>query len=67
MMVGKASEILEGQRITAELVAQAADAAYELARPVDNIGSDAFYRRKMVRVLTRRAIGKALSGWRGNQ
>lgn len=60
MMVGKASEILEGQRITEELVAQAADAAYEVARPVDNIGSDASYRRKMVRVLTRRAIKNAL-------
>jgi len=59
MVVEQASEILEGQRITGELVAQAADAAYEVARPVDNIGSDASYRRKMVRVLTRRAIRNA--------
>ncbi len=59
IMVEGASEILEEQRINEELVAQAADAAYEAARPVDNIGSNASYRRKMVRVLTRRAIGNA--------
>jgi 4-hydroxybenzoyl-CoA reductase subunit beta len=59
MMVEGASEILEGQRINEELVAQAADAAYEVARPVDNIGSNALYRRKMVRVLTRRATRNA--------
>ncbi len=59
IMVEGASEILEEQRINEELVAQAADAAYEVARPVDNIGSNASYRRKMVRVLTRRAIRNA--------
>jgi len=54
--VEEASQMLEGREITAQVAAQVADAAFEAARPVDNVGSDASYRRKMVRVLTQRAI-----------
>jgi 4-hydroxybenzoyl-CoA reductase subunit beta len=54
--VEEASQILQGQEITEQVAARAAEAAYEAAHPVNNVGSDAAYRRKMVRVLTRRAI-----------
>jgi len=58
-VVEQTSRLLEGQRVTDERVAQVADAAYEVAHPVDNIGSDLAYRRKMVRVLTNRALANA--------
>ncbi len=57
--VQEAGRILEGQVMSAELVQQAADAAYEAARPVANIGSTPSYRRKMARLLTRRALQNA--------
>jgi len=60
VLVDEASRVLEGQQVNEKLAAQAADAAHEVARPVDNVGGDASYRRKMVRVLTRRAI---LNAW----
>jgi CO/xanthine dehydrogenase FAD-binding subunit len=60
LVVEEATQILEGQQVTENLVAQVAEAAYEAARPANNVGSDASYRRKMVRVLTRRAI---LNAW----
>ena len=59
IVVEEAPQLLEGQQVTDGLVSQVAEAAYEAARPVDNVGSDASYRRKMVRVLTRRAIMNA--------
>jgi len=58
--VGEAGQMLEGREVTDQVAAQVADAAFEAARPVDNVGSDASYRRKMVRVLTQRAI---LNAW----
>ena len=61
LVVEEATQLLEGQQVTENLVAQVAEAAYEAARPANNVGSDASYRRKMVRVLTRRAI---LNAWR---
>jgi 4-hydroxybenzoyl-CoA reductase beta subunit len=61
VVVDEATRILEGQQVNERVAAQAADAAYEAARPVNNVGSDASYRRKMVQVLTRRAI---INAWR---
>ena len=49
ILVEKAAGLLEGQEVTDDLVEQAAEAAYEAAHPVNNVGSDATYRRKMVR------------------
>jgi 4-hydroxybenzoyl-CoA reductase subunit beta len=60
LVVDEATRLLEGHQVTDVSVAHAAEAAYEAARPVDNVGSDALYRRKMVRVLARRAI---LNAW----
>lgn len=62
LVVQAASDLLKDQPFADDLVSQVADAAYELARPVNNVGSDASYRRKMVRTLTKRALVEA---WRG--
>jgi 4-hydroxybenzoyl-CoA reductase subunit beta len=59
LVVEKAASLLEGQQVTDDLVAAVAEAAYETARPVNNVGSDAEYRRKMVRVLARRSMVNA--------
>jgi 4-hydroxybenzoyl-CoA reductase subunit beta len=63
VVVEEASKLLEGQKLDEEAIARAAEAAYEVAHPVGNIGSTPLYRRKMVRVMTQRAIAHA--GGRG--
>jgi 4-hydroxybenzoyl-CoA reductase subunit beta len=60
LAVGEAHEMLEGREVTEKVASEIAEAAYQAARPIDNVGSDADYRRKMVRALTRRAI---LNAW----
>ncbi len=57
--VQEASKLLEGQKPDEEVIAQAAEAVYQVAHPVANIASTPLYRRKMVRVMTRRAIANA--------
>ena len=59
VLVEEASRLLEGQKPDEEVVARAAEAAYEMAHPVANVGSTPLYRRKMVRVMTKRAIANA--------
>jgi 4-hydroxybenzoyl-CoA reductase subunit beta len=59
LVVQDAGDLLQGRRVDEALMSQAADAAYELARPVNNVGSEATYRRKMVRVLAKRALFNA--------
>jgi len=63
VVVEEASKLLEGHKPDEEAIARAAEAAYEVVHPVANIGSTPLYRRKMVRVMTKRAIGNA--GGRG--
>ncbi len=65
--VTAAERIFDGRKIDNKLIDQAAEEAFKAAHPVDNLSVNAGYRRKMVRVLTRRAVRQALSGWRGNQ
>jgi 4-hydroxybenzoyl-CoA reductase subunit beta len=59
LVVEGASEMLQGREVTGEVASEVAEAAYQAARPINNVGSDAEYRRKMVRALTRKAILKA--------
>jgi 4-hydroxybenzoyl-CoA reductase beta subunit len=59
VVVEEASKLLEGQKLDEEAIARAAEAAYEVAHPVANVGSTPLYRRRMVRVMTKRAIAKA--------
>ena len=65
VVMEEAGHLLEGKRIDEEITAQAAEAAYDAAHPIAKIGSTPGYRRKMVRVLTRRAITNAWEESRG--
>jgi len=59
VVVEEAGKLLEGKKPDEEVIAKAAEAAYQVARPVANVGSTPLYRRKMVRVMTKRAIVSA--------
>ena len=59
IVVEQADKLLEGQEPNEEIITKAAEAAYEAAHPVANVGSTPLYRRKMVRVMTQRAIAHA--------
>jgi len=56
----KAEEILRGEKIEAELIDQAAQAASEEARPLGDIYASASYKRTMVRALVKKAAREAL-------
>jgi carbon-monoxide dehydrogenase medium subunit len=57
----EAEKVLRGQVLTLERIEQAADLAAEAVRPIDDIRSQAAYRRQMVRVLVGRGLTR-LSG-----
>ena len=52
----KAEAMLEGQTLTDDLIAAAADAAYAIAKPMDNTDFELVWRKKMVRMLVSRAL-----------
>jgi CO/xanthine dehydrogenase FAD-binding subunit len=52
----QAEALLNGQRISPEIIARAAEAASTEARPIDDHRASAEYRREMVKVLTARAL-----------
>jgi aerobic carbon-monoxide dehydrogenase medium subunit len=56
-----AEEALEGQAVTPERIARAADLAVEAARPISDQRGSADFRRHLVRVLTRRTLTTALA------
>jgi len=58
--VPKASELLHGQNPSEELFQRVSEVVMEAARPVANLIINANYRRKMVGVLVKRALRKAL-------
>jgi len=59
--VPKASELLHDQNPSEELFQRVSEEAMEVARPVANLIINANYRRKMVGVLVKRALRKALA------
>jgi CO/xanthine dehydrogenase FAD-binding subunit len=61
-VIEEAGQLLQGESLDEAIITRAAEIAYEAVRPIARIGSTPLYRRKMVRVLTRRAIARA---WRG--
>ena len=61
----KAEQMLVGKKLTAELIQEAAAAAYRPARPLDNTDLTHDYRKKMARVYVARAL-QELSEVRGN-
>ena len=54
-----AERLLKGQRLTETLIAEAAEAAAEEARPISDVRGSAAFRREMVRVLTARMVAAA--------
>jgi 4-hydroxybenzoyl-CoA reductase subunit beta len=52
----KAEHLLVGQTLTDDVVAAAADAAYDVAKPMDNTDFELVWRKKMVRSLVTSAL-----------
>ncbi len=63
--VSEAEEVLQGREIKAEVVEEAAEAAYSNAHPVNNLSLGASYRRRMIKTLLKRAIEQSLNLTRG--
>jgi len=61
MRATSAEKILLGEKPSEKLFAEAAEAAARDSKPIDDFRGSASYRRAMVQVLTRRALGAALS------
>ncbi len=61
LLVEKASSLLTGKRPEQAEIEQAAEYAFQAAHTVNNLALPAAYRRKMVKVFTKRAIESALS------
>jgi 4-hydroxybenzoyl-CoA reductase subunit beta len=59
--VVKAAGLLEGRKPTDDLLQSVSREAVDRAQPVGNLAMNASYRRKMVGVLVRRALRRALS------
>ena len=52
----KAEALLRGERLTDDAIAAAADAAYEVAKPMDNTDFELIWRKKMIRALVTYAL-----------
>lgn len=59
MHATKAEALVQGREETAELIRQAGDRAAEEAKPISDMRAGAEWRRKMVAVMTRRALEEA--------
>jgi 4-hydroxybenzoyl-CoA reductase subunit beta len=64
-VITEASALLQGKKVTAELIEAVADAAAKLAHPLDNADLDYWYRKKMAKVYTQRALAQVagIRGW----
>jgi carbon-monoxide dehydrogenase medium subunit len=58
----KAEERLRGEKVGEGAIAEAGRLAAEASAPIDDHRASAEYRRLMVEVLVKRAIGQALKG-----
>ncbi len=57
--------LLNGQKLTDDLIEQAATAAQGEAKPIDDIRASAEYRREIVKVLTRRLLQETYAAAKG--
>ena len=55
-----AEQMLAGQRLTADVIDEAAKAAAAVAKPIDDVRASAEYRREMVAVIVGRALLRAM-------
>jgi 4-hydroxybenzoyl-CoA reductase subunit beta len=55
-VISEAATLLRGQKITAELIEAVADAAAKASHPLDNADLDYWYRKRMAKVYTQRAL-----------
>jgi CO/xanthine dehydrogenase FAD-binding subunit len=64
-VVLEASTLLQGKKVTKELIDAAADAAAKISHPLDNADLDYWYRKRMAKVYTQRALAKlaGLEDW----
>lgn len=56
--VAEAASLLPGNRITKELIDAVADAAAKISHPLDNADLDYWYRKRMAKVYTQRALAQ---------
>ena len=66
LLVAKAGALLANQKITEEVIDEAAAEAQAAARPITDMRGTAEYRRHLVGVLTRRALHSAIERAKGN-
>src|SRR5262245_46739658 len=57
-VVLEASTLLQGKKITQELIDTVADAAAKISHPMDNADLDYWYRKRMAKVYTQRALAQ---------
>ena len=62
-----AEKALIGQEITDELLEKAGLAAMEDCRPISDVRASAEYRHDMIRVFTKRAVKKAMEGYKEDE
>ena len=55
-VIPEATTLLQGRRVTKELIDAVADAAAKSAHPLDNADLDYWYRKRMAKVYTQRAL-----------
>jgi len=58
-VITEATALLQRKKITAELIDEVADAAAKAAHPLDNADLDYWYRKRMAKVYTQRALARA--------
>jgi 4-hydroxybenzoyl-CoA reductase subunit beta len=57
-VVAEATSLLQGKKVTKELIDAVADAAAKLSHPLDNADLDYWYRKRMAKVYTQRALAQ---------
>ena len=57
-IVPEASTLLQGKKVTKELIDTVADAAAKISHPLDNADMDYWYRKRMAKVYTQRVLAQ---------
>jgi CO/xanthine dehydrogenase FAD-binding subunit len=57
-VVAEATTLLQGKKATLDLINAVADAAAKISHPLDNADMDYWYRKRMAKVYTQRALAQ---------